>query len=49
VAVTTKLVDGVDANKDGQVSWEANEGGLTQAQAQMVIMLKGEGLENAPR
>jgi hypothetical protein len=49
LAVTTKLVDGVDSNKDGQVSWETGEGGLTQAQAHMVLMLKGEGLENAPR
>jgi hypothetical protein len=49
LTVTTNLLDGVDANKDGQVSWETGEGGLAQAQAHMVLMLKGEGLENAPR
>jgi hypothetical protein len=49
LAVTSKLLDGIDANKDGQVSWETGEGGLAQAQAHMVLMLKGEGLENAPR
>jgi hypothetical protein len=50
VALTTQIVDGVDANKDGQIGWQTGEGGLTQAQAHMQLMMKGEGLlENMPR
>jgi hypothetical protein len=39
----------VDANNDGQITWQAGEGGLAQAQAQMALMMKGEGLQNALR
>jgi len=42
--VASQLIPGVDANKDGRVSWEAGEGGLEQAQAHMQLMKKGEGL-----
>lgn len=38
------IVNGVDANEDGSVSWEEGEGGLAQAEQHMGFMLKGEGL-----
>lgn len=47
--LTAQIVDGVDANKDGQIGWQTGEGGLAQAQAHMGLMMKGEGLENLPR
>lgn len=49
ILLTTHIVDGVDANGDGQIAWQTGEGGLMQAQAHMALMMKGEGLENAPR
>ena len=49
ILLTTHIVDGVDANNDGQTGWQTGEGGLAQAQAHMALMMKGEGLENAPR
>jgi hypothetical protein len=49
ILLTTHIVDGVDANNDGQIGWQTGEGGLTQAQVHMALMMKGEGLENAPR
>ena len=48
-ALTTQIVDGVDANRDGQIGWQTGEGGLAQAQTHMGFMMKGEGLENTPR
>jgi len=38
-----QLTSGLDVNKDGQIGWQTGEGGLEQAQAQMQLMLKGEG------
>jgi hypothetical protein len=49
VTLTAQIIDGVDANHDGQIGWQTGEGGLTQAQAHMALMMKGEGLENMPR
>lgn len=49
VTLTTQIVDGADANQDGQIGWQTGEGGLTQAQTHMGLMMKGEGLENMPR
>jgi hypothetical protein len=49
ILLTLHIVDGVDANNDGQITWQAGEGGLMQAQAQMALMMKGEGLQNALR
>ena len=49
ILLTTHIVDGVDANNDGQIGWQTGEGGLTQAQAHMALMMKSEGLEGAPR
>lgn len=39
-----QVMSGVDANQDGKVSWEINEGGLEQAEMHMKLMMKGEGL-----
>jgi hypothetical protein len=49
IALTTAIAEGVDADKDGQVGWQPGEGGLQQAQMHMRLMMKGEGLEHAPR
>ena len=39
-----QLVSGVDADKNGQVGWQAGEGGLQQAELHMTLLLKGEGM-----
>jgi hypothetical protein len=44
VALTAQIAAGIDANNDGQVGWQAGEGGLRQAQTHMRLMMKGEGL-----
>ena len=38
-----ELTSGLDVNKDGQIGWQTGEGGLVQAEAQLKLMLKGEG------
>jgi predicted lipoprotein with Yx(FWY)xxD motif len=38
-----QLTSGLDVNQDGLIGWQTGEGGLEQAQAQMQLMLKGEG------
>ena len=43
-ALAAQISDGTDANKDGQIGWQAGEGGLQQAQMHMGLMMKGEGL-----
>jgi hypothetical protein len=42
--LTNSIVNGVDANKDGQIGWQAGEGGLQQALTHMGLMSKAEGL-----
>ena len=42
--VTSQLVAGLDANKDGQIGWQTGEGGLQQAETHMGLMMKGEGI-----
>ena len=42
--LTQAILNGVDANGDGKVSWEQGEGGLAQAQQHMGFMKEGEGL-----
>src|SRR5687767_11596436 len=42
-ALAEQLTFGLDVNKDGQIGWQTGEGGLAQAQAQLQLMLKGEG------
>ncbi len=39
-----QLLDGVDANGDGKVTWVEGEGGLKEANKHMGFMTKGEGL-----
>ena len=39
-----QLREGVDANGDGQITWEEGEGGLAQAEQHMGFMQQGEGL-----
>ncbi len=41
--LTKQLVDGVDANGDGKVTWVQDEGGLGQVELHMGFMAKGEG------
>ena len=43
-ALAQQLTSGLDVNKDGQIGWQTGEGGLVQAQAQMQLILKGEGI-----
>ena len=38
-----QLASGVDADKNGQIGWQAGEGGLQQADMHMNLLLKGEG------
>jgi hypothetical protein len=42
--LTQTIVSGTDANGDGTVSWEVNEGGLAQAAQHMQFMQEGEGM-----
>lgn len=39
------LVNGMDANGDGRITWDKGEGGLTQADQHMGLMMKGEGMD----
>ena len=38
------VVNGLDENEDGTVSWQEGEGGIAQAAQHMGFMVKGEGL-----
>lgn len=42
--LTQQIINGLDANGDGQVTWVKGEGGLMQANKHMGVMYKGEGL-----
>lgn len=42
--LTSSLINGLDANADGSVGWEAGEGGLTQAASHLYLMKQGEGM-----
>ena len=42
--LTLAIRNGTDANGDGQVTWQAGEGGLAQAEQHMEFMREGEGL-----
>jgi len=44
VALADQLLAGVDANGDGDITWEKGEGGLNAAAKHMGIMVKGEGI-----
>jgi len=41
--LTQQITSGLDVNQDGLIGWQTGEGGLDQAQAQVQLMLKGEG------
>ncbi|AXX97943.1 hypothetical protein [Profundibacter amoris] len=43
-ALTHQLLDGFDANGDGEITWETGEGGLSECAKHMAIMRAGEGL-----
>lgn len=42
VSLCDQLVAGVDANADGRIGWDAQEGGLRQAQQHLQLMVAGE-------
>lgn len=42
--MTQAVLNGVDANDDGEVTWEQGEGGIAQAEQHMQFMREGEGL-----
>ena len=42
--LAAQLISGHDANGDGRIGWQENEGGLQQAEQHANIMKKGEGL-----
>ena len=43
--LTSQIVAGTDANFDGQIGWQTDEGGLRQANTHMRLMMKGEGIQ----
>lgn len=42
--LTLAILNGIDANGDGSVGWQQNEGGLAQADQHMGFMRAGEGI-----
>jgi hypothetical protein len=42
ISLSQQLIAGADANGDGRVTWEANEGGLQQAEQHVTLMLNAE-------
>ena len=42
--LTLAIRNGTDADGDGEVTWQAGEGGLAQAEQHMEFMRQGEGL-----
>lgn len=44
VSLTSQFQPGADANNDGRVGWQENEGGLQQVEEHAKLMLAGEGL-----
>ena len=45
VSLTAQLTAGADANGDGKIDWQENEGGLQQAQEHVALLLAGEGMK----
>ena len=43
--LANQLLEGVDANDDGQIGWGDGEGGLEQVERHMGLMMSAEGLE----
>ena len=44
-AITNELLAGHDANGDGQITWQKDEGGLSVANKHLTIMYKLEGIK----
>lgn len=44
VSLTAQLVAGADANGDGRIGWQENEGGLQQAEEHIKLLLAGENI-----
>lgn len=44
VTLSGQLLEGVDANGDGSISWHEGEGGLNEANKHMGFMEQGEGM-----
>jgi hypothetical protein len=42
--IATQLLPGVDANGDGRVGWQENEGGLQQAEQHIGLLKTAEGM-----
>jgi hypothetical protein len=42
------ILEGTDADGDGQVSWQQNEGGIAQARQHLSILLEAEGIPETP-
>lgn len=42
--LTAALIEGVDANGDGNIGWQEGEGGLATAELHMMLMMRGEGM-----
>lgn len=42
--MTQALLDGIDANGDGEATWEEGEGGIAQAEKHLQFMRDGEGM-----
>lgn len=42
VSLCDQLLAGVDANADGRIGWDAQEGGLRQAKQHLVLLVNGE-------
>lgn len=43
----TAMVEGVDADGDGQVGWQEDEGGLAQAETHLALLRRAAGLEGS--
>jgi hypothetical protein len=42
--IAAQLVPGVDANGDGRIGWQENEGGLQQAEQHVGLLKTAEGI-----
>jgi hypothetical protein len=44
VSLTAQLQPGADANNDGRIGWQENEGGIQQAEEHVKLLLAGENI-----
>lgn len=47
VELTTAMLEGVDANGDGRIGWQDDEGGLAQASTHLGLLRRALGLEGS--